>query len=321
MNCPHCHSTNTHEYQKTMTLGYRIVRCRGCARTFNERAGTPFNDVQYPSDVVMLVLVWRLRYKLSLRDLVETFAVRGYGFSHETVRYWEGRFTPLLSARLKAKRRGQAGKSWYTDETYVKINGQCHYLYCAIDRDGNLVDTMLSPTRDLAAAKAFFKQAVETVDHKSERVTTDGHDSYPRATRSTLGRKVLHRTNRYLNNRIEQDHRAVKQRYYPMRGFGSLAGAARFCTAFDELRQYFRFSPTPSSVPHSPKNVKPFSSTGRSYAKPGRPPDRQEEGITPSPQFPLMSCVLKSDTTVHFAGAAGVWEAFGEACLARAVWV
>ena len=103
---------------------------------------------------------------------------------------------------------------------------------------------MLSETRDLAAAKAFFKQALETVGHKPERVTTDGHDSYPRAIRNTLGRKVEHRTNRYLNNRIEQDHRAVKQRYYPMRGFGSFAGAARFCTAFDEVRQYFR--PTPS---------------------------------------------------------------------------
>src|SRR4029077_1014283 len=121
-------------------------------------------------------------------------------FSHETVRDWEARFAPLLSARLKARRCGQTGKSWYTDETYIKINRQWHYLYRAIDRDGNLVDTMLSPTRDLAAAKAFFRQAVETVGHKPERVTTDGHDSYPRAIRRTLGRKVQHRTNRYLNN-------------------------------------------------------------------------------------------------------------------------
>ena len=99
---------------------------------------------------------------------------------------------------------------------------------------------MLSPTRDLAAAKAFFKQAVATVGHKPERVTTDGNDAHPRAIRRVLGRKVLHRTSQYLNNRLEQDHRAIKQRYYPMRGFGSLASAARFCTVFDELRQYFR---------------------------------------------------------------------------------
>ncbi len=104
----------------------------------------------------------------------------------------------------------------------------------------NLVDTMLSQTRDLVAAKAFFKQAIRTVGHKPDRVTTDKHASYPRAIQHTLRRKVLHRTNQYLNNRVEQDHRGVKQRYYPLRGFGSFASAARFCPAFDEVRQYFR---------------------------------------------------------------------------------
>jgi len=71
-------------------------------------------------------------------------------------------------------------------------------------------------------------------------VTTDGHDSYPRAIHETLGSDVLHRTNHYLNNRLEQDHRGIKQRYYPMRGFGSVASASRFCRAFDEVRQFFR---------------------------------------------------------------------------------
>ena len=75
-------------------------------------------------------------------------------------------------------------------------------------------------------------------------MTTDGHDSYPRAIRETLGSDVLHRTNRYLNNRLEQDHRGIKQRYYPMRGFGSVASAARFCCAFDEVRQFFRVRTT-----------------------------------------------------------------------------
>ena len=78
------------------------------------------------------------------------------------------------------------------------------------------------------------------VGHAPDRVTTDGHDAYPRAIRRTLGRKVVHRRDRYLNNRLEQDHRGIKQRYYPMRGFGSFEAAARFCTAHDELRDYFR---------------------------------------------------------------------------------
>ncbi len=78
------------------------------------------------------------------------------------------------------------------------------------------------------------------VGHAPNRVTTDGHGGYPRAIRGTLGRKVVHRRNCYLNDPVEQDHRGIKQRYYPMRGFGSFAAAARFCTAHDELRDYFR---------------------------------------------------------------------------------
>ncbi len=88
----------------------------------------------------------------------------------------------------------------------------------------------------MEAAKCFFQQALETVGHAPERVTTDGHDSYPRAICETLGTDVFHRTNKYLNNRLEQDHRGIKQRYYPMRGFGSFPSAARFCRSFDEVR-------------------------------------------------------------------------------------
>ncbi len=214
---------------------------------FNERTGTVFNDLHCPTDIVMLVVLWRLRYKLSLRELVEMFLVRGYTFTHETVRDWEARFAPLIAEQLRAKRRRQAGKSWYVDETYIKVHEQWHYLYRALDRDGNLVDTMLSATRDLAVANAFFKQAVATVGHQPERVTTDKHAAYPRAIRRAMGRKVRHRTSQYLNNRIEQDHRGVKQRYYPMRGFGSSTSAARFCSAFDEVRHHFRICSTNQS--------------------------------------------------------------------------
>ncbi len=92
----------------------------------------------------------------------------------------------------------------------------------------------------MEAAKRFFKQAVVVVGHVPDQITTDGHISYPRAIRETMGNSVEHRTNKYLNNRLEQDHRGIKQRYYPMRGFGTVEAAARFCCAFDELRNYFR---------------------------------------------------------------------------------
>jgi transposase-like protein len=210
----------------------------------NERTGTPFNFLEYPTDIVLLVVLWRLRYKLSLRDLAEMFLERGFAFTHEAVRDWEERFAPLMADQLRIKQRGQAGRSWYVDETYVNVKGKWCYFYRALDRDVIWLIPCGVEKRDMEAAKRFFKQAAEVVGHAPERVTTDGHDSYPRAIRETLGSDVLHRTNRYLNNRLEQDHRGIKQRYYPMRGFGSVASAARFCRAFDEVRQFFRIRTT-----------------------------------------------------------------------------
>jgi len=90
------------------------------------------------------------------------------------------------------------------------------------------------------AAKRFFTRARTVVGHAPEKVTADGHDAYPRAIRETLGPDVQQGTSRYLNNRMEQDHRGIKQRYYAMRGFGSFASAARSCTAHDKLRDHLR---------------------------------------------------------------------------------
>ncbi len=125
------------------------------------------------------------------------------------------------------------------DETYLKVRGRWAYLYRAIDRDGNLIDAMLSEHRDMKAAKAFFRSAEATMGFRPDRVTTDGHGSYPRAIRTVLGRTVRHRTSAYLNNRLEQDHRGIKGRIRCMRGFKSrdaatapAASMANFATFF-----------------------------------------------------------------------------------------
>jgi putative transposase len=130
--------------------------------------------------------------------------------------------------------------SLYVDETYLKVHGRWCYVYRAIDQDGNLVDSMLSEKRNMEAAQRFFQQAIAVVGHTPEQVTTDGHTSYPRAIRETMGSNVQHRTNNYLTNRLEQDHRGIKQRNSPMHGFGTVEAAARFCCAFDELRTDLR---------------------------------------------------------------------------------
>ena len=138
----------------------------------------------------------------------------------------------VLQISCEPARRGQAGRSWYVDETSLKVHGKWCYLYRAIDSDGNLVDSRLSEKRNMEAAKEFFTQAVGVVGHVPDEVTTDGHTSYPRAIRETMGSNVQHRTNTYLNNRLEQDHRGIKQRYYPMRGCGNIESGGTFLLCF-----------------------------------------------------------------------------------------
>ena len=146
------------------------------------------------------MVLWRLRYTLSLRDLSEMFLLRGIVSSHEAVRDWEAKLTPALAEDLRRRRRGKVGRSWYIDEMYLKVQGRWVYLYRAIDRSGALVDVMLSETRDTAAVRAFFRSAKAVTGITPARATTDGHDSYPTAIRTELGRHVRHRTSRYLNN-------------------------------------------------------------------------------------------------------------------------
>jgi transposase-like protein len=119
-----------------------------------------------------------------------------------TVRDWEAKLTPVLTAELRQRRRGRGGagrRSWYVDETYLKVRGHWCCLYRAIDRSGDPIDTMLSEHRDMAAAKAFIRSARSATGLTPDRVATDGHGSYPRAIRSTLRQDVKHRTSAFKN--------------------------------------------------------------------------------------------------------------------------
>ena len=215
MRCPECRSRAVRERPERTARGYRRFRCGECGKQFNERSTGLLNRTQYPSDVIALVVLWRLRYKLA-------------------------KLTPALAEDLRRRRKGKVGRSWYVDETYIRVHGGWKYLYRAIDRDGALVDVMLSEDRDLTAAKAFFRSAKAATGVTPDRVTTDGHDAYPRAIRTELGKRVRHRTNRYLNNCLEQDHRGIKGRCRPMLGFKSTTSARRYSQGHDELRNFLR---------------------------------------------------------------------------------
>jgi transposase-like protein len=193
-----------------------------------------------PTDIVFEVLLCRIRFKLSFRDVAELYGIRGFVFTHETVRDWEERFGLIVAEQLRAKRRHKLGQVWFVDETYIRVKGKWCYLYCGIDENGNLVDVLLSEKRDMAAAQAFFAQARNRVAPVPEQVVTDGLSSYPRAIQEELGEDVEHEVRGCLGNPIEQDHRGIKQRYYPMLGFGSFESAQRFCSMFEEIRSFLR---------------------------------------------------------------------------------
>ena len=191
MVCVGCGSAAVTERPDLTAQGYRRFRCQGCGKQFNERSAGVLNRASLPSDIIAFVMFCRLRYRLTLRDLSEIMLLRGFTVSHECIRQWEAKLLPVMGEALRKRRHGagrSSGQSRYVDETYLKVPGRWSYLYRAIDRDGNLIDTMLSTTRDMRAAQRFFGSARSVAGFVPDRVTTDGHDSYPRAIRSTLGR-------------------------------------------------------------------------------------------------------------------------------------
>ena len=121
MRCPACRSTAVRHRSERTAQGYRRFRCGDCGKQFNERSAGLLNRAQYPSDVIALVVLWRLRYKLSLRDLAEMFLIRGLVFSYEAVRDWEAKLTPALAENLRRRRKGKVGRSWYVDKGLLSI--------------------------------------------------------------------------------------------------------------------------------------------------------------------------------------------------------
>ena len=201
------------------------------------------NRTCLPSDIIAFVVFCRRHFRLTLRNLSEIMALRGIEVSYEAVRDWEAKLLPVMGDELRKRRFGKrrvSRASWYVDETNLKVRGRWCYLYRAVDRDGNLIDAMLSEHCDMKAAEAFFRSARATLGFRPDRVTTDGHGSYPRAIRSVLGRVVRHRTSATLNNRLEQDHRGIKGRIRCMRGFKDHDAAGRFCREHGELRDLLR---------------------------------------------------------------------------------
>ena len=196
--------------------------------------------LHYPLEVMSVCVRWYAAYPLSFRNIEEMTAERGAFVEHSTLHRWSIKMLPVLAGAFRRRKR-PVGLSWRMDETYVKVGGHWKYLYRAVDRDGHTVDFLLRAKRDHAAARAFFECAMD-LRGVPEKITIDKSGANTAAITSMQADSGLHiemRQSKYLNNLIEQDHRAVKRITRPMLGFKTLR-CARILLAGIEVMHMIR---------------------------------------------------------------------------------
>jgi IS6 family transposase len=201
----------------------------------------PSKRHRYPRDIILLAVRWYCRYSLSYRNVRDLIAERGIKVDAATIYRWVQKFGPDIAQR-SFKHRSWRGLDWHVDETYLRVNGRWRYLWRAVDQHGQLIDFRLTARRDTAAARAFFRQARDTVRlYQPLSITTDKAPTYYRIikelNRQRLpGEEIFHCDRKYLNNRIESDHAALKRFLNPKGSFRSLKSAKSTLRAIEAFR-------------------------------------------------------------------------------------
>jgi putative transposase len=186
-----------------------------------------FKGMRFPIDVILVCIRWYAAYPLSYRHVEEIMEERGVSVDHSTINRWAICFLPLIEKMARRHKR-PVGGSWRMDETYIKVIGVWKYLYRAVDKQGKTVDFLLTAKRDMAAAKRFFDKAVGA-NGDADKVAMDkcgANKAAMNAINVGPAALILVRQVKYLNNIVEQDHRAIKRVTRPMLNFKSFRAAA-----------------------------------------------------------------------------------------------
>jgi transposase-like protein len=192
--------------------------------------------LHYPLEVMLVCARWYAAYPLSFRHLEEMMHERGVFVDHSTVHRWALKILPIMALILRRPKR-PVGTSWRMDETYIKVAGQWKYLYRAVDNGGNTVDFLLTAKRDLAAARRYLERAIN-LHGLPEKITIDKSGANTAAIKSIKSdacADIELRQSKYLNNIVEQDHRAVKRITDPMLGFKSFWSAQKLIAGIETM--------------------------------------------------------------------------------------
>ena len=192
---------------------------------------------RFPSEIISYAVWLYYRFNLSHRDIEDLLAQRGITVSYESIRLWCNKFGPKYARRLKRKHRGY-GDTFFIDEIFVKINGKQHYLWRAVDQDGEVVDVYLQSKRDGDTAKRFFRRLLRSYQGEPRKIVTDKLRSYGMAHREVIPASI-HVTDQYANNRAEQSHENTRVRERGMRRFKSVGQAQRFVTVHAAVSNLF----------------------------------------------------------------------------------
>jgi putative transposase len=185
-----------------------------------------FKGAHFPQEIILTCVRWYVAYPLSYRHVEELMQERGVCVDHATIQRWVVKYSPQLEETFHRCKR-PVGISWRLDETYIRVKGEWRYLYRAVDKQGQTIDFLLTEHWDQEAALRFLKQAIRR-HGVPEKITIDGSEANEAAIKrynEAHGTAIDIRQIKYLNNMVEQDHRAVKRITRPMLGFKSFAAA------------------------------------------------------------------------------------------------
>jgi putative transposase len=195
---------------------------------------------RYPSQIISHAVWLYHRFTLSFRDIEELLAARGNAVSYETIRNWCDKFCQKYCNHIN-KSRGQLGDTWYLDEVFIKINGALHYLWRAVDQDGDEIDILVQKRKDKKAASRFFRKLLKGQQAAPIKIVTDKLKSYSAAKKELIP-SVEHSTHKYENNRCELSHQPGRQHERQMRKFKSLGQSQRFLSCHGMVNNLFRLN-------------------------------------------------------------------------------